>query len=147
AGFLPGVYQGTALNAQGAPVNNLERDATMGDAQQRAQLDLLKTLRSDAGTGAREDSELATRIESFELAYRMQMAASEALDFSREPEYIRKLYGVNEKSCGHFAKQCLMARRLVERGVRFVQIYSGGMENERSWDGHIDIAGHHQQLD
>ena len=146
AGFLPGVYQGTALNAQGAPINNLERDATMGDAQQRAQLDLLKKLSTAEATGAPEDSELAARIESFELAYRMQMAAPEALDFSREPEHIRKLYGVDEKSCGHFAKQCLMARRLVERGVRFVQIYSGGMENERSWDGHIDIAGNHRQF-
>jgi len=146
AGFLPGVYQGTALNAQGAPINDLERDVMMGDAQQRAQLDLLKELSGGAGTGAPEDSELAARIESFELAYRMQMAAPEALDVSREPEHIRRLYGVDEKSCGHFAKQCLMARRLVERGVRFVQIYSGGMENERSWDGHVDIAGNHRQF-
>src|SRR5262249_21594459 len=58
----------------------------------------------------------------------------------------RRLYGIDDKRCAHFAKQCLMARRLVERGVRFVQIYSGGMENERSWDGHIDIAGNHRQF-
>jgi hypothetical protein len=92
------------------------------------------------------ESELSARIESFELAYRMQMAAPEALDIGREPEVVRQLYGIHDKRCAHFAKQCLMARRLVERGVRFVQIYSGGMENERSWDGHIDIAGNHRQF-
>src|SRR5205807_4412108 len=92
------------------------------------------------------DSELAARIESFELAYRMQMAAPEALDLNREPESIKKLYGIDNPKCAHFAKQVLMARRLVERGVRFVQIYSGGMENERSWDGHVDLEGNHRQF-
>ena len=144
AGFLPGVYQGTALNAQGAPINNLHRPPEMADAQQRAQLDLIAKL-NKRQPGA-DDPELAARIESFELAYRMQMAAPEALDVAGEPEHIRKLYGTEEKQCGHFAKQCLMARKLVERGVRFVQIYSGGMENERSWDGHKDIAGNHRQF-
>jgi len=144
AGFLPGVYQGTALNAQGAPINNLNRPAEMADAQQRAQLDLIAKL-NKRQPGA-DDPELAARIESFELAYRMQMAAPEALDVAGEPEHIRKLYGIEEKQCAHFAKQCLMARKLVERGVRFVQIYSGGMENERSWDGHKDIEGNHRQF-
>ena len=144
AGFLPGVYQGTALNAQGAPINNLERPPEMADAQQRAQLDLIAKL-NKRQPGA-DDPELAARIESFELAYRMQMAAPEALDVAGEPEHIRKLYGIEEKQCAHFAKQCLMARKLVERGVRFVQIYSGGMENERSWDGHKDIEGNHRQF-
>ena len=60
-------------------------------------------------------------------------------DLDREPEHVKRLYGLDDKQCAHFARQCLMARRLVERGVRFVQIYSGGMENERSWDGHTDI--------
>ena len=86
------------------------------------------------------------RIESFELAYRMQMQAPEVLDISRESEATRKLYGLDDKRCTHFARQCLMARRLVESGVRFVQIYSGGMENQRSWDGHIDIDGNHRQF-
>ena len=145
AGFLPGVYQGTALNAQGQPINNLSRDAEMTDAQQRAQLDLMGKLNRRALKGD-ADPELSARIESFELAYRMQMAAPEALDIASEPEHIRALYGVEEKRCAHFAKQCLMARRMVERGVRVVQIYSGGMENERSWDGHKDIAGNHRQF-
>ena len=148
AGFLPGVYQGTALNAQGQPINNLTRPPEMDDAQQRAQLDLLATLnrRHLTEVAGGKDPELAARIESFELAYRMQMAAPDALEIAAEPEHIRKLYGTEEKHCGHFARQCLMARRLVERGVRFVQIYSGGMENERSWDGHKDIEGNHRQF-
>jgi len=74
------------------------------------------------------------------------MEAPEALDVNKESPEIQRLYGLDNPKCTHFAKQCLMARRLVERGVRFVQIYSGGMENERSWDGHIDIAGNHRQF-
>ncbi len=146
AGFLPGIYQGTALNPQGAPIDNLLRSPQMNDAQQRRQLDLLRRLNEQHRQEHEADGELAARIETFELAYRMQMAAPEALDVSREPANIHRLYGLDDKRCAHFARQCLMARRLVERGVRFVQIYSGGMENERSWDGHTDIAGNHRQF-
>jgi len=146
AGFLPGVYQGTALKAQGAPIDNLLRGAGKGEAQQRAQLDLLAKLNGRRLQQTGPDAELAARIESFELAYRMQMAAPDALDFSKEPEAIQKLYGVDDPRCTHFAKQCLMARRMVERGVRFVQIYSGGEENEKSWDGHSNIAANHRQF-
>lgn len=146
AGFLPGVFQGTALNIQGAPINNLVRDEGMNDGQQRAQLDLMAKLNRHYQQRTSEESEFAARIESFELAYRMQMAAPEALEVEKEPENIKQLYGLEDKSCAHFAKQCLMARRLVERGVRFVQIYSGGMENERSWDGHVNIEGNHRQF-
>ena len=146
AGFLPGIYQGTALNAQGAPIDNLSRPTEVGDDEQRRQLDLMRRLNQQHQQQREADAELTARIESYELAYRMQMAAPEALDVQREPESIRKLYGLDDKRCAHFAKQCLMARRLVERGVRFVQIYSGGMENERSWDGHADIAANHRQF-
>jgi hypothetical protein len=146
AGFLPGVYQGTALNPRGAPIDNLIRDSRLTDGEQRRQLELLRRLNGQHQQTHEGEHELAARIETFELAYRMQMAAPEALDIGREPEAIRALYGLDNKRCAHFAKQCLMARRLVERGVRFVQIYSGGMENERSWDGHIDIAGNHRQF-
>ncbi len=146
AGFLPGIYQGTALNAQGTPIDNLNRPKEMNDGEQRRQLNLLKQLNEAHHEQHEAEAELTARIESFELAYRMQMAAPEALDIEREPEPIQKLYGLDNPKCKHFAKQCLMARRLVERGVRFVQIYSGGMENERSWDGHIDIAGNHRQF-
>jgi hypothetical protein len=143
AGFLPSIYQGTALKPQGAPIDNLYRPADLTDQQQRNQLNLLSRLnhrRLDQTPGA---SELAARIETFELAYRMQMAAPEALDFEREPLNVKRLYGIDNPRCQHFAKQCLMARRLVERGVRFVQIYSGGEENERSWDGHMNIQSNH----
>jgi hypothetical protein len=146
SGFLPGIYQGTALNAQGAPIDNLYRNPETSDPQQRRQLDLLRRLNQQHLQQSEGESELAARIESFELAYRMQLAAPEALDVGQEPEPIRKLYGLDNKKCAHFGKQALMARRLVERGVRFVQIYSGGMENERSWDGHTDIAGNHRQF-
>jgi hypothetical protein len=146
SGFLPGVYQGTALNHQGPPINNMVRAGAMSDAQQRAQLDLLRKLNQHHLAQNPAESELAARIESFELAYRMQTAAPEALAVDSEPENIKTLYGLDDKRCAHVARQCLTARRLVERGVRFVQIYSGGMENERSWDGHKDIAGNHRQF-
>src|SRR5262249_11466501 len=146
-GFLPSIYQGTALKPQGAPIDNLYRPAGMTDRQQRNQLDLLQQLNrrrsvtpsplhpvtpSVPQAGGESDSDLTARIESFELAYRMQMAAPEALDIQSETSQTQRLYGIDNPRCQHFAKQCLMARRLVERGVRFVQIYSGGEENERS---------------
>ena len=94
--------------------------------------------------GSAIESELNARIESFELAYRMQSAAPEAFDIQKEPDHIKSLYGLDQDHCRHFAAQCLTARRMVERGVRCVQIYSGGMENQRSWDGHQDIEGNHR---
>jgi Protein of unknown function (DUF1501) len=140
AGFLPGTLQGTALNFQGSPIHNLTPAAS--DDRQRAQLDLFRKL-----NGATDgDAELEARVQSFEMAYRMQMAAPEALDVNREPEEVRRLYGLDQKHCAHFARQCLLARRLVERGVRCVQIYSGGTENQKSWDGHIDIKGNHEEF-
>jgi hypothetical protein len=144
AGFLPSVYQGTWLKPQGQPIDNLTRPEELSDTRQRAQLDLLGRLNKRNLADHPTDGELAARIESFELAYRMQLAAPEALELKDEPEHIRKLYGVDEKHCGHFAKQCLLARRFVERGVRFIQIYSGGMENQQSWDCHADVVGNHK---
>jgi hypothetical protein len=146
AGFLPGVYQGTHLRPTGDPIDNLHRPEQLTDATQRNQLDLLKQLNEIHHEKLAAESELTARIESFELAYRMQAAAPETLDLASEPAHIHELYGVGDPQCDHFARQCLMARRLVERGVRFVQIYSGGMENQRSWDGHIDIKGNHEQF-
>ena len=143
AGFLPSVFQGTHFRPQGDPIDNLNRPAEMTPAQQRSQLDLLGELNRAHSATRPHESELAARIESFELAWRMQSAAPEALDLQKEPEEIRRLYGLDQKHCAHFAAQTLIARRLVERGVRFVQIYSGGMDNQLSWDGHSDIAGNH----
>lgn len=144
AGFLPSVYQGTWLRPKGEPIDNLRPPSGMTDAEQRAQLDLLARLNRHRSESSPAASELGARIESFELAYRMQTAAPEAFDVGREPDHIQRLYGLDQAHCRHVAAQCIMARRLVERGVRFVQIYSGGMENQRSWDGHEDIVGNHR---
>ena len=143
AGFLPSVYQGTWLKPSGDPIDNLNRPGELNEQRQRSQLDLLARLNKRHAAENPAEKELAARIESFELAYRMQTAAPEALDIDQEPKHIRDLYGLDDKKCAHFARQCLMSRRLVERGVRFVQLYSGGMENQRSWDGHNDIKGNH----
>jgi len=146
AGFLPGVFQGTALNPKGVPIDNLNPPSGVSPRSQKRQLDLLGKLNQTHLEAHPDEPELAARIQSYELAYRMQMAAPEAFDLSRETQAVRDLYGIDNPRCGHFAKQCLLARRLVERGVRFVQIFSGGMENERSWDGHTDIEGNHRQF-
>lgn len=143
AGFLPSVYQGSWLKPQGAPIENLTPPEHLTPARQRAQLDLLARLNQEHLSQHSDERDFAARMESFELAYRMQSAAPEAFDLEREPEHIRRLYGLDQPHCAHFARQCLIARRMVERGVRFVQIYSGGMENQLSWDGHNDIQGNH----
>jgi len=146
AGFLPGVFQGTHLKPTGDPIDNLRLARGVTLESQRRQLDYLKALNARYAERHAAESDLAARVESFELAFRMQVAAPEALDLSREPQSIHRLYGTDDQRCAHFARQCLIARRLVERGVRFVQIYSGGMENQRSWDGHQDIKGNHAQF-
>lgn len=146
AGFLPGVYQGTHLRPTGDPIDNLKLPAHMNSTTQRGQLDLLQQLNSIHQQQHPAEADLAARIESFELAFRMQTAAPQVLELAQEPQAMLDMYGVDDPKCDHFARQCLMARRLVEQGVRFVQIYSGGMENQRSWDGHSDIQGNHQQF-
>jgi len=146
AGFLPSVYQGTWLKPQGDPIDNLKRPRHMDDEQQQRQLSFLKSLNAKHSANRAAEAELEARIKSFELAYRMQTAAPEALDVESEPEHVKKLYGLGESHCDHFARQCLTARRMVERGVRYIQIYSGGMANQRSWDGHNDIQGNHSQF-
>jgi hypothetical protein len=143
AGFLPTVFQGTAFKPQGQPIDNLARPADLPAARQRAQLDLLARLNKAGLDRHPAEAELAARVETFELAYRMQMAAPDALDLAKETEETKRLYGLDNPKATHFAKQCLTARRLVERGVRFVQIYSGGMENDLSWDGHNNIVKNH----
>lgn len=144
AGFLPSVYQGTWLKPQGAPIDNLAMPGSLTAERQRTQLDLLARLNRRSLADSPIEGELMARIESFELAYRMQTAAPEAFDIKNEPRHIQSLYGLDQKHCAHFAAQCLTARRMVERGVRFVQIYSGGMENQQSWDCHADLIGNHR---
>jgi hypothetical protein len=146
-GFLPGAFQGTWLKPSGDPIDNLAPAKDRSPAAQSQQLALMEQLnRLQLSETSAADRELEARIKSFELAYRMQSAAPEALDIGKETQATQELYGIGRPECDHFARQCLMARRLVERGVRFVQIYSGGMENQLSWDGHIDIRGNHSQF-
>lgn len=145
-GFLPKTFQGTHLRPKGVPILNMTRPEFLNDVQQRRQLDLLDELNGEFLSQNSAELELEARIESFELAYRMQEAAPEALDISGEPDHIGRLYGLDNPKCRHFGQQCLLARRLVEHGVRFVQLYSGGTENQRSWDGHKDIVGNHRSF-
>ena len=146
AGFLPGVYQGVRINNSGAPIDNLLRRAGQSVDQQRSLLDALGSLNREHQRQYRGEDALAARIESFELAFRMQMTAPEVLDVNHESAGMHQLYGIGNEACAHFARQCLIARRLVEQGVRFIQIYSGGTGNEQSWDGHKDIHQNHSDF-
>ena len=146
AGFLPGIFQGTPINGTGAPIANLERPAEVSHERQLAQLDFLRANNRRHLARNRAEAELEARIESFELAYRMQLEAPEALDLDAEPASVRTLYGLDNPRCADFGRQALMARRLVERGTRFVQIYSGGTANHECWDGHDNIEKNHRQF-
>ena len=149
-GFLPKKYQPTAIDGRSAtPIANLTRSKGMTDQQQRAQLDVLKALNAKHQELRPHEANLAARLESFELAYRMQTGAPEAMDINRESKATQELYGVGEKETELVAKQCLMARRLIERDVRFVQIYAGtngggGGVDDVPWDGHNDIGINHR---
>ena len=113
---------------------------------QRNQLDFIREMNRRHSERFSDESELNARIESFELAYRMQMTAPDALDLSGESAATQRLYGMDNPRCDSFARQALTARRLIERGTRFVQLYSGGFANENCWDGHVNIDGNHRQF-
>ena len=137
SGFLPGVYQGTFIDSQHTKIEKLIENIRNHDAslkEQRQQLDLLQQLNQEHEQRRRQDGRLEARIQSFELAYRMQMDAADAFDISKEPQSIRELYGE-----GIHARQTLIARRLLERGVRFVQLWHGASQ---PWDSHDDIQQH-----
>jgi len=141
SGFLPGVFQGTYINTKHTKIERLIehiRNDHTGLAEQRRQLDLLQKLNQRHQQARQDDAQIEARIQSFELAYRMQLDATDAFDISREPEHIRNLYGE-----GTQARQLLIARRLVERGVRFVQIWHG---EGQPWDNHDDIEVNHRRL-
>jgi hypothetical protein len=142
-GFLPAAYQGTLLRGGASPVLNLGTPENVSAAQQQNTVGLINRLnRRSLPTGA-EDSELAARIAAYELAFRMQAHAPEVVDLSKETTATRKMYGIDEPITADFGRRCLMARRLVERGVRFVQLYCG---DTNGWDGHSDVAGNHKKL-
>jgi len=141
SGFLPGVYQGTYIDTQHTRIEqlieNIKNNYT-SQPEQRAQLNLLQQLNERHRANRKDDAQLEARIQSFELAYRMQMDASDAFDTTKEPEATRKMYGE-----GTQARQLLIARRLLERGVRFVQVWHG---SGQPWDNHDDIEVNHRNL-
>jgi hypothetical protein len=140
SGFLPASYQGTLLRREGAPILDLAPPATIGAEQQRGRLDLLNALNRHYDETKPEDTELEARLHSYELAYRMQSAAPEAVDLTKESDATRKLYGLDSEATAKFGANCLLARRLVERGVRFIELYSG---SGSGWDAHTDLDKNH----
>jgi hypothetical protein len=136
--FLPAAYQGTLISDLKDPIANL-KNPVFGADQQRTQLDALRRLNELHRKGREDDSRLAARIESFELAFRMQGRAPETLDVNRESKATRELYGLDDPTTRIFGTQCLMARRLAEQGVRFVQVYHTETSKRKScqlWDQH-----------
>ncbi len=151
AGFLPKTFQALALDARRKEaIDNLVRDARHSDAQQRSQLELIHQLNQEHAAARPTQADLTARINSYELAYRMQMAAPEAVDLASETEATHQLYGLDRPECATFARQCLLARRMVERGVRFVQVFAGkgvsgdGSVNDVPWDCHTNVETNHR---
>jgi hypothetical protein len=144
SGFLPAVYQGTLLRSGPSPVLNLKPPAGVTPERQRRTLDLLQKM-NDLDT-AETDTEMAARISSYELAFRMQSHAPEAVDLAKESDATRKLYGLDQKHTAEFGARCLLARRLVERGVRFIQLFSGGGPVSIQWDAHKDLVANHEKM-
>jgi hypothetical protein len=144
SGFMPAAYQGTQFRTSGDPIIHLRPPAGVTGPQQENQLALLRRLHELRGPAGPENHELSARIASYELAFRMQATAPEAVDLSRETDETRRLYGLDNPVTEPFGKRLLLARRLVERGVRFVQIYSGGGHNDENWDAHGDVNKNHE---
>ncbi len=143
SGFIPAAYQGTLFRGKGSPILDLATPEGTSNRGQRETLDLLQTLNREHLASHAEETELAARIQSYELAYRMQTAAAEVVDLDREDVHTREMYGLNDDRTRDFGRKCLLARRLIERGVRFIQLYSGGGHLEETWDGHSDCIRNH----
>jgi hypothetical protein len=143
SGYMPASYQGVQLRTAGPPILDLEPPPGMTPRIQRRLLDRLGEMNAEHMASRAGNSSLAARIASLELAFHMQKHAPEAVDISRESEETRDLYGIGERRTDDFGRKCLLARRLVERGVRFIQIYSGGGHNDDNWDAHTDIVKNH----
>ena len=143
SGFMPATYQGTLFRPTGSPVLDLKGPAHLDREVQRDQLDFLSELNAGHLKDRPGGSELAARIQAYELAYRMQAEAPQAVALDEESEQTREAYGVGKAPTDEFGRNCLVARRLVERGVRFVQLYSGGGHLEETWDAHESIEKNH----
>lgn len=143
-GYMPASNQGTLFRSKGSPLLDLATPEGVGPRTQRHSLDLLAKLNEEHAARYPGQSELAARILSYELAYRMQTTAAEVVDVGRESPQTQAMYGLDDPMTSEFGRKCLVARRLVEQGVRFVQIYSGGGHIEATWDGHNDCITNHK---
>ena len=143
AGYMPASYQATVMRSNGDPILDLKPPADLSMDAQRRLLDTLREYNEEHLTPRAHNSNLAARIASYELAFKMQQHAPEAVDVSQETQATQEMYGLNDETSAHFGRQCLLARRLVERGVRFIQIYSGGHHNDANWDAHTDMEANH----
>lgn len=142
-GFMPAAYQGVPFRPNGEPIAYLSPPTGVTRGRQRARLDLLKQWNEGHAASNPAESALSARIASYELAFRMQTHATEAVDLTQESVRDQNLYGLDNKTSHHFGRNCLLARRLVERGVRFIQLYSGGNEGPKAWDAHDDLKKNH----
>lgn len=140
---MPAVYQGTKLDVGPEPIANLNNPEGITDERQRAKLDLLKDLNTGHMLPRQFQTELDARIRAYELAFQMQAHAPEAIDLSEETEETQKLYGLDDPTTEAYGRNCLLARRLVERGVRFVQLYHGAGSK---WDAHSGIEKNHTTM-
>ncbi|MBL8168475.1 MAG: DUF1501 domain-containing protein [Acidobacteria bacterium] len=143
SGFMPAAYQGTSFRSGATPIVDLNPPKWVDPHLQRAELDFAQKLNHEHQAKHPGNSDLDARIASYELAFQMQTHAPEAVDLSKESDATKKLYGIGEKTTDYFGKQCLTARRLVERGVRFIQLYSGGGHQQESWDAHYGLHENH----
>ncbi len=144
AGYFPPIYQGTLFRPEAPPILNLRPSAGRSIDRQQRNLDLLRQLNQITRSPA--DPVLEARAATYELAFRMQKHAPEAVDITRETAETQSLYGLDRPQANEFGRRCLLARRLVERGVRFVQLYSGGGPGNMTWDGHGDIEENHLRM-
>jgi hypothetical protein len=143
SGYMPASYQATVMRAKGTPILDLAPPSGMSPSVQRKLLNTIQSYNEGHNALHGDNSNLAARIASYELAYRMQSAAPEAVDLSKETEATKKLYGLDDPKSEVFGRQCLLARRMVERGVRFIQLYSGGNHVDNTWDAHDDLVMNH----
>ena len=144
-GFMPATYQGVPFQSAGSPILYLKRPEGVTVAQQRRRLDLIRKWNERYSAANPAESALAARVAAYELAWRMQSQAPAAVDISRETKATRAKYGLNHKTTEFFGRNCLLARRLVERGVRFVQVYSGGNQGPTAWDAHGNLKENHDR--
>lgn len=142
---MPATYQGTVFRSKGAPILDLARPDDMSVDVQRRLLDSIQDANAQHLNQRQGNSDLASRIASYELAYKMQSTAPEAVDLATEDAATLEMYGINNDRTRDFGTRCLMARRLVQRGVRFIQLYSGGSHNDANWDAHGDLEVNHNK--